>query len=575
MRATALFGVTRFLGITVALLASAPSVVVPSGTTDELNVQAVMADVAEALNEGDTAKAERIQLSILAAAERIAKKNPAFSGGLFGLVGQFYLDQNRLTEAEPYLRRAVGLLNQGRVAEGPQMALVLLALGQVCSERGGYAEAEQHLGRARALAEKGLGADHPLARRITYEHSRALFYQDKFDEAGTVLARLVEAAERLGETASPNYAATIDNLGGIQTARGQYAQAEQTHRRAAALFEKALGPNDPAVAQSLNNLANALAGEGKDEEAEAAYRRSVDALEKTVGPDDVRLAQSLQAQADHYRKRGKLPEAEATARRALGIREKSLGPRSPLTLKTMAVVARICAEAAKFDEARTLMDNAIEISTAASGRDADSTGELMRLREQLAAKAPGGTGPVGLARSFPIVFRPGGASAGDLPPAPEGFAWERLKEIRGAFLRPAGWHFLHEERGSTQAWFVSAEEIRGEKGQFDTGLSLNAIKLQKGRAESAAVRTLGGLSSKHEVLISWSSEQEPLKIFGVLLRDRTRSDGVPLPAQHLFIVNSKTNVLYMIGFESPESQWAEAWKKGEMMMTTFVLDEEF
>ena len=36
---------------------------------------------------------------------------------------------------------------------------------------------------------------------------------------------------------------------------GQYAEAEPLFRRALAIWEKALGPQHPAVAQSLNNLA--------------------------------------------------------------------------------------------------------------------------------------------------------------------------------------------------------------------------------------------------------------------------------------------------------------------------------
>ncbi len=38
-------------------------------------------------------------------------------------------------------------------------------------------------------------------------------------------------------------------------AQGKYAEAEPLHKRALAIFEKALGPHHPSVAHSLNNLA--------------------------------------------------------------------------------------------------------------------------------------------------------------------------------------------------------------------------------------------------------------------------------------------------------------------------------
>jgi len=38
--------------------------------------------------------------------------------------------------------------------------------------------------------------------------------------------------------------------------------------------------------------------------------------------------------------------------------------------------------------------------------------------------------------------------------------------------------------------------------------------------------------------------------------------------------NSRTNTLYLILFESPESSWNEAWSKGEVILESFLLDDE-
>jgi len=38
-----------------------------------------------------------------------------------------------------------------------------------------------------------------------------------------------------------------------------------------------------------------------------------------------------------------------------------------------------------------------------------------------------------------LVAAPGVAL--DLPPAPKGFSWIKLPEIKGALLTPTGWHF--------------------------------------------------------------------------------------------------------------------------------------
>jgi hypothetical protein len=50
----------------------------------------------------------------------------------------------------------------------------------------------------------------------------------------------------------------------------------------------------------------------------------------------------------------------------------------------------------------------------------------------------------------------------ELPTAPEGFSWQKLKEIKGAVLMPNGWHFKQEGGSPTLAYFVSRENIDKE-----------------------------------------------------------------------------------------------------------------
>jgi hypothetical protein len=49
----------------------------------------------------------------------------------------------------------------------------------------------------------------------------------------------------------------------------------------------------------------------------------------------------------------------------------------------------------------------------------------------------------------------------------------------------------------------------------------------------------------------------------------------PAFTEHLLAVgNSRTNTLYIVLFESPDASWDDAWKKGEVMLGNFLLDDE-
>ena len=63
-------------------------------------------------------------------------------------------------------------------------------------------------------------------------------------------------------------------LAELYRAQGQYAQAEPLYKRALAIYEKALGPEHPAVSTSLENLAELYRATQRDKEAEKLERRA-------------------------------------------------------------------------------------------------------------------------------------------------------------------------------------------------------------------------------------------------------------------------------------------------------------
>jgi tetratricopeptide (TPR) repeat protein len=72
--------------------------------------------------------------------------------------------------------------------------------------------------------------------------------------------------------------------------QGRYAEAIPGAREAVALYEKALGPENPGVAPSLNKLAGLLQDTGQYAAARPLLERALTIREQALGPTHPDLA---------------------------------------------------------------------------------------------------------------------------------------------------------------------------------------------------------------------------------------------------------------------------------------------
>ncbi len=142
----------------------------------------------------------------------------------------------------------------------------------------------------------------------------------------------------------------------------------------------------------------------------------------------------------------------------------------------------------------------------------------------------------------------------DLPSPPPGFTWQEIPELKAAILRPNGWFFKREEGKGTLAYFITKENIENN-GQFQTGLTLNVFRLKKESAVEKGRNFIYQLANRQHGE-KWAREVGPFKEFGCLTKD-TEPGGTSV-VQTLMVANPKTNTLYLLIFESPESEWDSA-----------------
>ena len=160
----------------------------------------------------------------------------------------------------------------------------------------------------------------------------------------------------------------------------------------------------------------------------------------------------------------------------------------------------------------------------------------------------------------------------DLPAPPGGFDWKEVPEIKAAFLVPKGWHFKRETQADTLALFITQEDI-SDGGSFATGLTINVFPRSKpGSATEYAQRFIAQMAAEKHADRTWARDAGPLRTFGCLIRDRSKTDTVILHT--VMAANPKTGTLYLFIFEAPERTWAAAWAKGETIMDLLAVDDE-
>jgi hypothetical protein len=109
------------------------------------------------------------------------------------------------------------------------------------------------------------------------------------------------------------------------------------------------------------------------------------------------------------------------------------------------------------------------------------------------------------------------ALAIDVPPAPVGFTWQEVPELKAAFLKPNGWFYRKEEQQGTFAIFITKEDI-SKGGEFQTGLTLNVFHLKKDPATEHGKSMIENIArSKHGEM--WTQKLGPFIEFGCQVKD--------------------------------------------------------
>ena len=193
-------------------------------------------------------------------------------------------------------------------------------------------------------------------------NGRRAYLQADFAEAAVQYEAAVKEAEGFGPQ-DRRLATSLNNLVGVHSAEGKYADAEPLLERALAINEKALGAGHPRVAQTLNNLALLYEAQGKYADTESLLERALAISENALGAGHPRVAKRLTSLALIYQAQGKHAEAEPLFKRALSIVGKALGLEHPLVAQSLENYAVLLRETGRDAEAAEMAARAKVIRT--------------------------------------------------------------------------------------------------------------------------------------------------------------------------------------------------------------------
>lgn len=186
--------------------------------------------------------ARRVLTAALGAADENAPRDGFLRAILHDQMAEALQDEGRTDEALDHAGLAEAAGREACRAGDPRLVALLNNVGTAHKRAGDLLTAEVHFRRALDMAERAGGLPPPLASTVALNLADALRSQGKYEEALPFAERgLREAEEAHGPVAFETADAAAD-LAALLSDLGDAAGAARHLRRAAALYERALGP---------------------------------------------------------------------------------------------------------------------------------------------------------------------------------------------------------------------------------------------------------------------------------------------------------------------------------------------
>ncbi len=346
----------------LACLLAAPMLLAQKPDWDSLDGQ-----VEQLYLKGDIAGAVRAAKLAVDAAS-----TPKQSGRSLDRLGFLYYNSGDLKNGEAFLRQGLALRREKLGADSADYAESANDLALFCRDTRRLPEAQSLAEESVAVRTRVLGANDPTVAETLETLGSILSAEGEYEKSAATFEKaraIYESHIDPQHPAPPEYGTLLVNLAGNYHRLGKYHEAEADFTTALDVLRKTIGPTHPIYATSLMGPANLEMELGNYAAAEKSYNEAAPLLKSSLGETHPIYVQLLDHRAVLYQAMGNRTGAEADYRTALELRRKIYGPRHVLVAATLRNYGRLLYER-NPEEGEKLLREAADIYANSSDRPA-------------------------------------------------------------------------------------------------------------------------------------------------------------------------------------------------------------
>ncbi|MCY3002963.1 MAG: tetratricopeptide repeat protein [Planctomycetota bacterium] len=277
-------------------------------------------------------------------------------------IGGTLMQLGRFSDAEPNLRRALGLRLAAAQGDDKLVAEARDKLAMVLWQLSRNAESEEMMRAALETFRRVLPPGDPALADAMDNMAKPLVAQNRLAEAEPLLRDALALRRASLPPGDVAVAHGLNSLGHLLSLQDKYVEAEPLYREALAINRAARPAGHPELANSLNNLAACLKGQLEFDEAEKLFAESLAISRATLPAIHPRIALALNNRASLLQSQGRLAEAEPLFRESLDIWRAVIPEGHPHMVACMVSLAQVLAARGDSESAEALYLEALAIS---------------------------------------------------------------------------------------------------------------------------------------------------------------------------------------------------------------------